>query len=451
MPPAPGSRNNDSPSYDRRLSTFDGTMLVMGGIIGAGIFLNPAVVAQRVATPELTVGVWVLGGVIALAGAFCFAELGSRLPRAGGGYVYLREAFGALPAFLYGWTLLLVISTGAIAAVAVTFARYAVALAGWSENTVTPLAAAAVVVLSLLSYVGVRPAASAQNVFTVLKLAALAGLIGVGLVVTPSGEATVGDPLLPVQSTSLVAAIGIALIPVLFSYGGWQQTNFVAEEIVDPERTLPRALVLGVVGVVLVYCLANIVYVRQLGVAGLANSLAPASDVMNRLFGRPGAVFIGVGITVSTFGFLNLVILVTPRVYQAMASDGLFFERAARLHPKYRTPTMAISLQGIWAIALLLSGTYGQLLDYVVFGDWIFFGLAGATVFVLRRTGSVEATVPFRAPGYPIVPGIFVAAAAYVVVSSVVSNPRNAMIGSFLIGAGVPVYFLWKRGGKALH
>jgi len=432
--------------YARRLGLFDGTMLVMGGIIGAGIFLNPAIVAQRVETATLTVGVWVIGGVVALAGAFCFAELGAARPRAGGGYIYLRDGLGELPAFLYGWTLLLVISTGAIAAVAVTFARYAVALIGIGEKAVTPIAVVAILLLSGVNYVGVRPGANTQNLFTVLKLAALVALIVVGLVVTPevAQPAAVSAP----DSAGgglwvVIAAVGVGLIPVLFSYGGWQQTNYVAEEIVAPERTLPRALVLGVAGVVAVYVLANLVYVRQLGVAGLAHSLAPAADVMSRTLGAGGRTFISAGIAASTFGFLNLVILVTPRVYQAMARDGLFLPRVARLHPRFRTPTAAITVQASWAVVLTLSGTYGQLLDYVVFGDWIFFGLCGVCVFVFRsRAGEPDGV--FRTPGYPLVPALFVTAALYVVVSSVISNPINAAVGSGLIALGVPAYWFWK-------
>jgi len=432
--------------YARRLGLFDGTMLVMGGIIGAGIFLNPAIVAQRVETATLTVGVWVIGGVVALAGAFCFAELGAARPQAGGGYIYLRDGLGELPAFLYGWTLLLVISTGAIAAVAVTFARYAVALFGIGEKAVTPIAVVAILLLSGVNYVGVRPGANTQNLFTVLKLAALVALIVVGVVMAPDVVQTAALPAPDSVGRGLwvvIAAVGVGLIPVLFSYGGWQQTNYVAEEIVAPERTLPRALVLGVAGVVAVYVLANLVYVRQLGVAGLADSLAPAADVMSRTLGAGGRTFISAGIAASTFGFLNLVILVTPRVYQAMARDGLFLPRVARLHTRFRTPTAAITLQASWAVVLTMSGTYGQLLDYVVFGDWIFFGLCGVCVFVFRsRDGEPEGV--FRTPGYPLVPALFVTAAMYVVVSSVISNPINAAIGSGLIALGVPAYWFWK-------
>jgi APA family basic amino acid/polyamine antiporter len=436
--------------YARRLGQFDGTMLVMGGIIGAGIFLNPAIVAQRVGTGPLIVGVWLIGGAIALAGAFCFAELGSVRPQAGGGYVYIRDAFGPLLAFLYGWTLLLVIATGAIAAVAVTFARYVVDLLTLGHAAVTPVAVGAILLLSGVNYIGVRPGAVTQNIFTVLKLIVLAALIAVGLVVVPeSAQALAMSPVAaPSGSFSTGAAIGMALIPVLFSYGGWQQTNFVAEEIVDPERTLPRALVLGVAGVVLVYVLANVVYVRQLGVPGLAGSMAPAADVMRNTLGAGGAMFISAGIAVSTFGFLNLVILVTPRVYQTMARDGVFFHGAARLHPRFRTPTLAIVFQAAWAVVLTLSGTYEQLLDYVVFGDWIFFGLCGVSVLVFRvkENGAQLAGKPsaFRVPGYPWVPGIFVVSALYVVASSIASNPLNALIGSGLLALGLPAYWLWR-------
>ncbi len=430
--------------YARRLGVFDGTMLVMGGIIGAGIFVNPSIVAQRIGTPVLTVLVWVIGGVIALAGAFCFAELGSSRPQAGGGYIYLRDGFGPLPAFLYGWTLLLIISTGAIAAVAVTFARYATDLAGLNDRWINPFAVGAILLLSAVNYLGVKPGSAVQNVFTVLKLGALGVLIAVGLFAS-GGEPdvaqveTVGNAL---GVGGFIAVVGVALAPVLFSYGGWQQTNYVAEEIVNPERTLPRALVGGVLGVVLVYVLANIVYVKVLGVIGLAASLAPAADVMRNLLGPAGATFISAGIAVSTFGFLNLVILVSPRVYQAMAKDGLFFRRMAELHPRFRTPTPAILFQATWATVLTLSGTYGQLLDYVVFGDWIFFGLAGATVFVFRRRGE---DARFKTPAYPWIPGIFVVAAVYVVISSIASNPGNALLGTGLIGLGVPAYLFWKN------
>jgi len=425
-------------------------MAVMGGIVGAGIFRSPAVVAARVRTPGLTLVSWVLGGLIALAGALCFGELGRRSPRAGGGYVYLRDALGPLPAFLYGWALLLVIATGATAAVAVTFAGYAVTLLGLPIGITAHVAVGAIVVLCIVNYVGVKPASLSLNVLTVLKLGALAALIAVGLWFTPPTAPYRPLPPLtaPAGAVGVVAALGTALVPILFAYGGWQQTNFIAEEIIAPERNLPRALALGVAGVVTVYLLANLAYLHALGVAGLAASPAPAAAVMQQALGRPGTRLISVGIAVSTLGFLSLVLLVTPRVFQAMAADGVFFQRLARLHPAHRTPTGAIVFMGAWAILLTVSGTYAQLLDYVVFGDWIFFGLTVATLFVYRaRDRAAGVAAPpgaLRTIGYPWVPGLFVVAAAYVVASSVLANPRNAAIGGGLLLLGVPVYLYWR-------
>jgi APA family basic amino acid/polyamine antiporter len=430
-------------TYARRLGLFSATMAVMGGIIGSGVFLGPQIVAARVGGAGLTLVAWVVGGVIALAGAFCFGELGARRPRAGGGYVYLREAFGPLPAFLYGWALLLVIATGATAAVAVTFASYTVALLGLPLRATLPLAIAAIVLLSAVNYVGVKPAAVTQNVFTILKLAAVAALIVAGLLGATSPDLSRPLPTLG-GGVSTVTALGAALVPVLFAYGGWQQTNFIAEEIIEPERNLPRALVLGVVGVVVVYLLANVAYLRVLGAAGLAHSSAPAAGVMARVLGPVGQRLISAGIAVSTFGFLNLVILVTPRVFQAMAADGVFLDRLARLHPVYRTPTGAIVFMGAWSIVLALSGTYAQLLDYVVFGDWIFFGLTVASLFIYRRRDRTRVGEA-RVPAYPWTPALFVLAAAYVVASSIIANPRNAVIGTGLLALGVPVYRVARR------
>ena len=421
-------------------------MAVIGGIIGGGIFLTPSTVAARVGSAPFILIAWVVGGLVALVGAFCFAELGTRRPKAGGGYVYLREAWGPLPAFLYGWALLLVIATGAIAAVAVTFASYALALAGLSPRLNAPVAVGAIVFLTGVNQFGVKPAAVTQNVFTVLKLAALAALIIVGLSFSTSTDLYRPLPTstAPAGLWGVVMSLGTALVPILFTYGGWQQTNFIAEEIVEPERNLPSALVLGVVVVVVVYLLANVAYLRALGPGGLATSSAPAAGVMRAVLGPVGSTIIAAGIAVSTFGFLNLVILVTPRVFQSMAADGVFFPALARLHPVHRTPTAALYLQATWAIVLTLSGTFGQLVSYVTFGDWIFFGLTAASLFVYRaRDRSLAAG--FRVPGYPWTPVLFVAAAAYVVVSSVLANPEHAVVGAGLIAAGVPIFMLQHR------
>ena len=444
------SRTEAAPTYARRLGLFSGTMAVIGGIIGGGIFRTPATVAERLGSPALTLTAWIGGGVIALVGALCFGELGQRRPKAGGGYVYLRETWGPLPAFLYGWALLLVIATGAMAAVAVTFANYALALAGLPARLTVPVAIGAIVLLSGINWVGVKPGAVTQNVLTVLKLAALAVLIVVGLSAVVPASPAGGPPPVALGSAAVVVRLGAALVPVLFTYGGWQQTNFLAEEIIEPERTLPRALVLGVAVVVGVYLLANLAYLRVLGAAGLAASTAPAADTMRLLLGPAGGTLIAAGIAVSTLGFLNLVILVTPRVLQAMAADGVFFPSLARLHPVHRTPTAAIALQAGWAIALTLSGTFGQLVDYVAFADWIFFGLAVAGLFVYRRRDRATGRVSggFLVPGFPWTPALFVTAALYVVVSSVLANLRNAAAGMLLLGLGIPVYLYWSRRSR---
>ena len=443
---APGS------SYLRRLGVFDTTMVVVGGIIGAGIFLNPAIVAQRVHSATFILATWVLGGVIALIGALTFAELGARRPEAGGGYIYLTEVFGPLPAFLYGWTFLFIINSGGIAAVAVTFARYAADLFALPTTFIKPLAVALLVVLSGVNYFGVRSGSMTQNIFTVLKLLALAMLIGAGILLATGSPAPAPlETTTPIEGLGVIRALGYALIPVLFAYGGWQFSNNIASEIKHPERTLPRALAIGTGIVVAVYLLANVAYLRVLGPGGLAASLAPAADTMRSVIGPAGGAIMAAGIMVSTIGFVNTGILSAPRMLQAMAAEGLFFRFASRLHPRYRTPAGGIVIQAAWAIVLVLSGTYGQLLDYVVFADWIFFGLIVCTVFGYRRRDALGDSVhtgghaTYRTPGYPVLPALFVVTAAFVVLSVVWSNPRNALLGVMLMAIGIPAFLFWSR------
>ncbi len=433
-------------TYAQRVGVFGGTMMVVGGIIGSGIFLNPAVVAQRAGTGTLTIVAWVVGGLVAILGAFIYGELGARRPESGGGYVYLRDAWGPLPAFLYAWTLLLVIATGAIAAVAMTFASYAGAVAGLGPTAITPLALGSIVLLTSINILGVTPSSVMTSLFTLLKLAALGLLILAGFGAMLGKSVAPAPVMVPLSGSGPTLAFAGALVPVLFAYGGWQQTNFVAEELVDAPRNLPRALLWGVGIVVTVYLLANVVYLSALGVGGLADSTAPAADTMQVFLGPAGRTFIAVGIAVSTFGFLNLAICANARVYQAMARDRLFFDAFARLHPRFRTPVIALVAQGAWAAVLVLSGTYGELLDYVVFGDWIFFGLTAATLFVFRRRDARAGAVQpgFVTPVWQLSTLLFVAAAAFVVAGSIGANPRNAVRGAGLILLGVPLY-LWRR------
>ncbi|MFD1611601.1 APC family permease [Sphingomonas tabacisoli] len=437
---------NDAPAQPhlvRRLGLFDVTMLVMGGIIGSGIFVNPAEVARHVGTPVLIVGVWLLGGLIAMAGAFVYAELAARRPDVGGQYAYLRDAWGPLPAFLYGWALLLVIQSGGMAAVAITFARYVVDLTGIGVPEWT-LAVASLALLTAINCLGVRAGGTVQSLLMVLKIGAIAMLVLCGLLLAPHAPAAVRETAVPVAG---VAAIGAALTPVMFSYGGWQTASFVAGEMRDPRRDLARALMLGVLGVVTLYALTALVCVLVLGPEGLAQSKTPASDVMRAALGETGATLIGLGIAISALGFLSQGMLTTPRVYFAMAEDGLFFRGIAAVSPRTHAPVAAILLQGVVACLIALSGTYGQILSYVVSVDFIFFGLTGAALFVYRRrTPDMDG---FRAPGHPWTTLFFVLACAVTVLGTVWTSPVNSAIGFAILLAGVPVCLFRLRRRRA--
>jgi basic amino acid/polyamine antiporter, APA family len=428
-------------TFRRALGPFDATMVVIGGIIGAGIFINPYLVARILDTPALVLAAWGAGGAIALAGAFSYAELGQLLPRAGGQYVYLREAWHPLAGFLYGWALLFMIETGAIAAVAITFAEYALRLAGHPDAPPRLLAVATIVLLSAINYVGIKPGSRVLNVFVVLKVAALAALVFFAW----SGPAAPGwlSAARTDATPSGAFAFGAALIPVLFAYGGWQNANYVAEEMRDPERHLPWSLIAGTLIVVAIYVLVNIAYLRALGLEGLAATMTPAADAVSHWLGTGGERFVSAAIAISTFGFLDLAVLAPTRVYYAMAADGAFFPGLARLHPRFQTPGAAIIMQSVWAILLTLTGEYADLLDTVVFADWIFFGLTVAGLFVLRRR--LQRTGGYRTPGYPWTPGLFVAVAIAVVFSVVRAAPLRSAVGAGLLLLGVPVFYLFTR------
>jgi len=434
------------PGLARRLGAFDATMIVMGGIVGSGIFVNPHVVAERVHTPLLIVGAWVVGGAIALAGAFVYAELASRRPGLGGQYAYLRDAFHPAVAFVYGWALLLVIQTGGMAAVAVTFARY------FREVTHVPLgepvvAALALGVLVAVNCLGVRAGSSVQSAFMVLKIVAITALVGAGLFFAgrPAGPATAAAAA---GGRDTLLSFGAAMTPVMFAYGGWQTASFVAAEMRDPRRDLARGLLLGVLGVIALYVAVNVACVLALGPAGLAASGAPASAVMRAAFGGPGASLIAVGIAISTFGFLSQGMLTAPRVYFAMAEDGLFFRAVAWVDPRTRVPVVAIALQGALALLIALSGTYEQILNYVTSVDFIFFGLTACTVFVFRRGAGDGDEGGSRIPGHPVTTALFAAACAAIVAATVWNYPANSAIGLAIMLAGLPAYLLWSRSAR---
>jgi basic amino acid/polyamine antiporter, APA family len=433
------------PQLARRLGLFDATMLVMGGIIGSGIFMNPHVVALSVHSPMLIFGAWFVGGIAALIGAYIYSELAALLPAVGGQYAYLREAYHPSVAFIYGWVLLLVTQTGGMAAVAITFARYFLDLTHFPISDWV-VAVSALSLLTIINCFGVRSGSTVQNVFMVLKIVAIGLLITVGFMVTNTANLNV----LPVAdrpvSMDLLTAFGAAMVPVLFAYGGWQTSNFVAGEIREPEKNLPRGLLLGVTGVIVLYLLVNLVCVGVLGTSGLAETKTPATQVMRIAFGETGAIIIAIGITISTLGFLSQGILTAPRVYFAMAEDKLFFKSVAWVHPKTRVPIVAIIIQGVFAILIAISGKYEQILNYVVSVDFISFGLTATTIFVFRKRFKDRISAQhFRVPGHPYTTLIFIAICWLVVLNTIIQVPQDTLIGIGIMVVGIPVYYFWQR------
>lgn len=438
-----GSQNSAAQSgLLSRLNLFDAVMIVMGGIIGAGIFVNPSIVARQVHTPGLIIGAWVAGGAIALIGAFIYAELAALRPEVGGQYAYLRDAYHPMIAFLYGWTLLLVVQSGGMAACAIIFGRYFRELTGW----VLPEQATAAATLAILTFVncfGVRAGSNVQSFFMLCKLVAIAMLIAVGwLAIKPAGGAIVFSP--PVMPDRL-SGFATAMVPVLFAYGGWQTASFMSSEMRQPRRDLPRGLLIGVLGVITLYVTVAYVCLRVLGMAELAQTNTPASEVMRLAMGQRGAQLIAVGIAVSTLGFLSQSILTAPRVYYAMARDGLFFATVARVHPKTHVPIFAIILQGVWATVIALTGTFDQILNYVESIDLLFFGLTAASLFIFRARARSAGTRFIRVPGHPVTTGLFVLVCSAVAITTIVQFPQNAGIGVLVLVAGGCVYWLWRR------
>jgi basic amino acid/polyamine antiporter, APA family len=443
-----------SPRFAAKLNLFDATMLVMGGIVGSGIFINPYVVAGLVHTPVLILGAWFAGGAIALAGASIYAELADRMPAVGGQYAYLREAYHPAVGFLYGWVALLVIHAGGTAAVVVTFAKYFQQLAnGGGSEKVT--AVAVIVALTIINCLGVRAGGSVQSVFMVFRILAISTVVVGGAWFIGHSPAAPHVPWQPVldrpPSFGLLSVFGAAMVPVLFGYGGWQTSNYIAGEIREPRKNLPRALVFGVVGIIVLYLTVNFVYVQALSPAGLAATSTPASQVMRMAFGERGAWIVAALIVISTVGFLSQALLSYPRLYFAMADDGVLPRRFARLNARTRVPVATIILQGAVTIAVVLLGTYEQILSYVVVMDWLFFGLTASCIFIFRaREKRENGSTPvihgpgFRVPGHPWTTALFIAVAWLATGNTIYKYPRNAGVALCILFAGIPFYYLFR-------
>ena len=430
----------------RRLGSFDATMIVMGGIIGSGIFMNPYVVARQVQTPVLILFVWIAGGMVALAGSFIYSELASRRPNVGGQYAYLRDGIHPLPAFLYGWALLLVIQSGGMAAVALTFARYfreliQIETADWLIAVITLTA------LTVINCAGVRAGSTTQSILMMLKIAGILLLVFCGFFFGKKGlnPAAQNPPI----SLDFFTTLGAAMVPVLFAYGGWQTSGFVAGEMKNPRRDLPIGLLVGVSGVIILYLAVNAVCLYVLGPYGLAQTNTPASAVMRAALGDRGGTMIATVIAISTLGFLSQGMLTAPRVYFAMAEDGLFFRRIASIHPRTRVPVLAILLQGIAASIVALSGKYEQILNYVISADFLFFGLTALALILIRKndqqSSQPAASGIYKVPGHPVTTIFFICASWLIVLNTLYKFPFDSMIGFALILLGIPVYYVWMK------
>ena len=431
-------------TLERTLGFTDLVLIVIGTVIGSGIFIVPATVLAR---SEGTLGtallVWFIAGVLSLLGALTYGELGAANPDAGGLYVYIRDAFGPLPAFLYGWTTFFVIGSGSVATLAVAFTGYL-----GQFTTVTPMMAkiVAVLVIAVLTVInvrGTREGSTVQNWSTGLKSIAIV-LMSVLLLARGKGLSDNVVVWPSAVTPHLLSGVGLAMIGVLWAYEGWQYATFSAGETRDAQRTFPRAIIAGTAVLIAIYLLANVAYVAAIGPAAVQTSSRVAADSVTALYGATAGKLIAAVILVSMFSAANGLTLTSPRLYFAMARDGVFFRRLAEVHPRFRTPAVAIIAGSAWAAVLAATGTFEQLLTYVVFSGWIFYGLGAMSIFVYRRR-SPDMPRPFRVPGYPLTPVLFVAASAAIVLNTLFTQPGRALVGLGVVLTGVPVYLVWKK------
>jgi APA family basic amino acid/polyamine antiporter len=501
------SRSTNDQEWVKGLGLTSSTTLVMGSMIGSGIFIVSADIARLVQSPALLLGAWVLTGFLTIIAALSYGELAAMMPQAGGQYIYLRESLGPLWGFLYGWTLFLVIQTGTAAAVCVGFAKFlgvffpSVASSNWllhiarvpsisvgpivignidvGLNTQNLVALVLVGILTLINVFGVRAGAFVQNVFTAAKVAALLGLVGLGLVLGRNAQAIaenfghfwhnvglgavhfvqtgIGGPTVAVSVFTILA---LAQVGTLFSADAWNNVTFTAGEVKNPSRNLPLSLFLGAGIVILLYCAANVVYLTVLPLTGdangttiLARGIQHASEdrvataVMQQVFGRVGSGLMAVAILISTFGCANGLLLSGARVYYAMAKDGLFFKSVGQLHPGYKSPVVSLVVQGLWTAILCISGSYSQLLDYIVFAVLVFYILTISGLFILRRTRP-NAIRPYRAIGYPVLPALYIMSAVFIDIALLRYKPQYTWPGLIIVLCGIPVYLIWSRSAQ---
>ncbi len=428
----------------RTLRLRDLALLIVGAVIGSGIFLVPAQVLRQVhGSTGLATLVWLAGGILALLGALTYGELATMKPSAGGIYIYVRDGFGRLPAFLYGWSMFLAISSGAVSALAVAFSTYLGAVIPLSPVASKLVALASIAAVTLVNVLGTRQSSDLQNWTTLIKVVLLVGITAV-LLILGRHSAEVASSLWPREGGGVVSGFGLAMVTALWAYEGWQFVTYSAGEALNPRRDFPRALFWGALFLTILYVVADGGYLVALGPQVAANSDVIAAASMQAIVGPWAAKLVALTILISVFSGMNSVVLTAPRVFYAMARDGVFFRKLANVHPRFRTPATAVIALGVWSAALAMMGSFQKLIGYAMFVAWIFYGLGGASVFPLRRR---EAGVerPFRVPGYPWTPAVFVASAFALVVNVIVATPWDAAKGLAIVLLGCPVYWFFFR------
>lgn len=449
----------------RQLGLFDSSMVMVGIVIGSGIFLTTGIMAKSIPSGGLILLAWLVGGLLTLAGALTYAELGAAMPEAGGQYVYLREAYGPMAGFLFGWILFLVYMTGGIAALALAFAEYIgyfFPYLGTNHIIVTldiPLlkgslhyslsagqmiGVSVIILLSIVNFIGVGLGKSIQNVFTVIKIGTIAAIIILGFAIGKGTPPELAMDPAGMSFGSIIIGFGVALVAVAWAFDGWNNVNFVAGEIKNPRRNLPLALILGTLGITFLYVLVNYIYLYALPMQETIGVVRIAEKATGALFGSSTGTLISALVIVSVFGSLNGSILVGPRVYYAMAKDGLFFQKVAHVHPRFLTPGFSILIQAVWASLLTLLGTFEQIFTFAMFIAIAFWIAATAAVFTLRKKRP-DLPRPYKTWGYPVVPAIFIIASTGILLNTLIDKPVEALAGIFLTALGIPAYFYWKQ------
>lgn len=453
---------------ERKLGLFDSTMIVMGIVIGSGIFITTGIMAKSIPSPWLILVAWLAGGILSLAGALAYAELGAAMPQTGGQYIYLREAYGPLIGFLFGWTLFLVYQTGSIAALAMAFAEF---LGFFSTHLSTStilfsekftilnhsfqyslssgqiVAIFVIVLLSIFNFIGLVFGSIIQNILTSLKTVVLLAIITLGFVLGKGVSINLFHSPSGFSASDLLMGFGVAMIAILWAYDGWNNINFTAGEIKNPKRNLPLSLILGILGVTALYIAVNFLYLYAMPMKEMIGIVRIAEKATSSLFGGFAASIVSIAVMISVLGSLNGTILTGPRVYYAMAKDNLFFKRVAHVHSRFRTPAYSIFLQALWACFLTLSGTFEQLFTYVIFAAIIFYIAATASVFTLRRKYP-NLNRPYKTWGYPVMPLLFIIALTGLLVNTLAHKPVESLAGLVVVLTGIPVYFYWRRRGR---